>query len=329
MSEERRRTGVNYRKKINKFQAYINVKKKQYSLGYFDTYEEAVKARKKAELNVGDEFLDWYRSYSVQYRQQKKVKTNTSGQTGVSFCKRWNKFQTHISVNGKLYFLGNYKSYYDAVKARKEAELHYGKDFLSWYQSRSAAQNVSGSDSSDPIKTSENKICLVCGKEYYNKNKYCCSRSCYARFRQNYKTCVICGKAFDCPPSSAKICCSKDCSLAWKKIQHDIGIYDGVTENFNECRREYIKTHTGEKFHNAKSWKIQSPSGDIYECVNLMDFIKTHQEMFDGTVKQAFNGFNRMKQTQKGTRKKGKSYQWKGWRLLEWSDETVSEKSKA
>ena len=218
MSEDRCRTGVSYRKKLNKFQAYINVKKKQYSLGYFDTYEEAVKARKKAELNVGDEFLDWYRSYSVQYRQQKKVKTNTSGQTGVSFCKRWNKFQTHISVNGKLYFLGNYKAYYDAVKARKEAELHLGNNFLSWYQSRSSAtQNI---NKSDHVNRTENKTCPVCGKSYHTKNKYCCSRSCYALFRQNYKTCIVCGKTFACSPSSTKICCSKNCALAWKKIQH-------------------------------------------------------------------------------------------------------------
>lgn len=68
-----------------------------------------------------------------------------------------------------------------------------------------------------------------------------------------------------------------------------------------------------------KWWKIQSPGGTIYECDGLKDWLKEHAEMFDGTIEQAYDAFVRIKYSLQGKRTK-KTYQWKGWRLLEWSD---------
>lgn len=44
------KTGVNFREELNKFRAYITVEKKQIHLGVYDTFEEAVEARKEGEL---------------------------------------------------------------------------------------------------------------------------------------------------------------------------------------------------------------------------------------------------------------------------------------
>ena len=41
--------GVGFHKSSNKWRAYYNIKDKQISLGYFDTKEEAIKARRKFE----------------------------------------------------------------------------------------------------------------------------------------------------------------------------------------------------------------------------------------------------------------------------------------
>lgn len=43
-------TGVNFRKDVNKWRAYINVNKKQIGLGYYKNLEDAVSARKAGEL---------------------------------------------------------------------------------------------------------------------------------------------------------------------------------------------------------------------------------------------------------------------------------------
>ena len=46
------KTGVSYRPDINKYRAYITKDRKQVGLGVFDTFEEAVKAREEAELEI-------------------------------------------------------------------------------------------------------------------------------------------------------------------------------------------------------------------------------------------------------------------------------------
>ncbi len=53
-------------------------------------------------------------------------KANSSGKTGVSFDKRSNTWVSLITVNYKTKYLGRYKSFDDAVKARKDAERKYG-----------------------------------------------------------------------------------------------------------------------------------------------------------------------------------------------------------
>ena len=54
---------------------------------------------------------------------------NTSGYTGVSWNKKSQKWESTIKANRKRLYLGNYENIEDAVKARKEAEKLYFKEF--------------------------------------------------------------------------------------------------------------------------------------------------------------------------------------------------------
>ena len=67
-------TGVSKRGK--KYRAYINFKKKQYHLGYFEDIEDAIEARKTAEKEIHGSFLEWYaQNYPEEWE---KIKTNKS-----------------------------------------------------------------------------------------------------------------------------------------------------------------------------------------------------------------------------------------------------------
>lgn len=54
-----------------------------------------------------------------------KRSDNTSGVTGVTFCKDRNKWNAQIMLGYKMINLGYYNSFEDAVKVRKEAEDKY------------------------------------------------------------------------------------------------------------------------------------------------------------------------------------------------------------
>jgi hypothetical protein len=67
---------------------------------------------------------------SVQNGQNARVRTdNISGVSGVNWHKAAGKWQARIQVEKKLVHLGLFPEFKDAVKARKEAELEYFKEF--------------------------------------------------------------------------------------------------------------------------------------------------------------------------------------------------------
>jgi len=55
-----------------------------------------------------------------------KMKNNTSGMNGVSWCKTGRKWRARINVDGKKVNLGSYVNFSDAVNARKNGEVLYG-----------------------------------------------------------------------------------------------------------------------------------------------------------------------------------------------------------
>ena len=163
-------------------------------------------------------------------------------------------------------------------------------------------------------------VCIVCGGTKSKRNKYYCSKKCESEFRQHYRICPICGKSFKVPPANDNVCCSKMCSSAHRRKLHKDGIYNTAVQHWQESKEQFQAEHTGEAHINAKHWVIQAPTGQVYECQNLMHFIKSHSCLFDGTPKQAFDGFSKIKATLQGKRPKAPSHSWKGWTLIDWRD---------
>ena len=58
-----------------------------------------------------------------------KTSLNTSGERGVYWHKKTNKWQANLQINGKLLYLGLFDNKEDAVLARKNAEVKYFKEY--------------------------------------------------------------------------------------------------------------------------------------------------------------------------------------------------------
>lgn len=159
--------------------------------------------------------------------------------------------------------------------------------------------------------------CKVCGKPLPAKHHTYCSRACQSLDRQHKRICAVCGKKFKAAPTDNSVCCSKECSAKHKEQLHKAGVYDYAVQKWLDSKSKFFAEHSGPEHVNAKHWVIQAPDGQIYECQNLMYFIKNNPELFDGTSKQAFDGFAKIKASLQGKRK-FPSYSWKGWRLIDY-----------
>lgn len=116
------------------------------------------------------------------------------------------------------------------------------------------------------------------------------------------------------------VCCSPECSSKHRQDLHAQGIYDESIAKMRSGFRDFVDRTDPEDRWTAKGWVICSPSGEIIECRNLLNFIREHPDMFDGTPKQAFDGFMKIKATRLGKRPKCPSRSWKGWTLISWSE---------
>lgn len=159
------------------------------------------------------------------------------------------------------------------------------------------------------------KYCLVCGKKLTGRQKKYCSKKCMGLSKQGYKICCVCGKRFKDSKSNQNCCCSRECSKIHRQNLHKTGVYNDTIDKMHKRHFEKIKEIGKENHWITKHWIISSPDGKIYECDNLLNFIREHQELFDGSVKQAYDGIIKIKSSLEGKRKKP-SYQWKGWRLI-------------
>lgn len=67
----------------------------------------------------------------------------------------------------------------------------------------------------------------------------------------------------------------------------------------------------------GKRWKIQSPSGNVYEFRNLSAWLREHEDLYNGTPRNAYIGIAKIKSAAKNNL----DYKhWKGWKLLEYDD---------
>ena len=164
-----------------------------------------------------------------------------------------------------------------------------------------------------------NQTCLNCGGDL-GRNKYYCSQKCRAEYIRNHKKCVICGKYFYASPSSEKKTCSKAC----EKIERaTIGKIGKSAQNLINAQKAAALSPNSGRFETnaiAKSWVVQSPDGTIYNINNLSLWASEHADMLPGTPTQFSYGIRSIKRTIQGKKKRG-CYQYKGWTLLDWSEE--------
>lgn len=165
----------------------------------------------------------------------------------------------------------------------------------------------------------ERKKCPIC-KKPIGRNKICCSMECYAKYKSHYKTCIVCGKKFYDAKSNDTVCCSPKCSKKHRQDLYKQGVNKAATDKMVAARYSNPKLMPSPENINAKSWIIQSPDGAVYECRNLKNWLREHEDLLDGTVNQAWDGISKIKYSMQGKRKRP-CYQWKGWRLIAWSDE--------
>ncbi|MGN7457447.1 hypothetical protein ACTHPH_21770 [Paenibacillus pasadenensis] len=160
--------------------------------------------------------------------------------------------------------------------------------------------------------------CKVCGGER-GRNKNACSRKCYSTLRQNVKKCIICRLPFSAPPSSDKVTCSIQCSKKNRQNLAAAGTFSAGIQKAHIALPHKPLTGRFDTHVNAKEWTIQAPDGTIHSCRNLKNWLRQHEDLLDGTVKQAWDGIVKIKYSMQGKRK-NPSYQWKGWRLIEWGE---------
>lgn len=72
---------------------------------------------RKSNLSIGN--------HQQNMRNQSLRKNNTSGNTGVHFNKKRNKWESYIMVDGEKIWLGCYENKEDAIKARLDGEKQY------------------------------------------------------------------------------------------------------------------------------------------------------------------------------------------------------------
>lgn len=122
--------GICFVKNTDKWKAYIVYNKKQYTLGRFETMDEAIEIRKEAELHKdNNDFLEWYNDYKT------RKNSKTSKKIGVFWVKHEQAWKAEISYHNKVYYLGKFETEEDAIKIRIQAETQKENgNFLEWYK---------------------------------------------------------------------------------------------------------------------------------------------------------------------------------------------------
>lgn len=162
------------------------------------------------------------------------------------------------------------------------------------------------------------KSCPICGKPL-GRNKMACSMACYSDLKSHKRSCVICGKQFRCSPSAATVTCSQECSRENRKRLAAAGVNAPALKKAHEILPTNPLTGRFETHMHAKEWVISDPAGNVYRCRNLMNWLREHEHMLDGTPKQAWDGITKIKYSMQGKRKRP-LHQWKGWKLIEYGE---------
>jgi len=143
--------------------------------------------------------------------------------------------------------------------------------------------------------------------------------ACWASFKSTPKMCIVCGKEFYDAPSNMTVTCGPECSVKHRQQMYLDGVNAGALQKAHEVAKDHPLTGRFETHMHAKTWIIKSPAGEIFECRNLKNWLRDHEDLLDGTVNQAWDGITKIKYSLQGKRK-NPSRQWKGWRLIEYGE---------
>lgn len=154
------------------------------------------------------------------------------------------------------------------------------------------------------------------------------------------RKCLECGKEFICSPTDKIVTCSKECSRKRRSrlltghrhneetVQKMSKSAQGrdmstVQKKGTEAAKKSPKAGRFETNSSAKRWVLLSPEKQIYECINLAEFVRKNSELFDiqptdKEVSRVCHGFFTIK---KNIKRKVGPVTYKGWTLLNWSDE--------
>lgn len=120
--------GVSWNRRAGKWVAQIMANGRKLHLGYFNSKEEAERARKAADLKYGYSPLHGtvHPTEAPDYADGLPRINNYSGRTGVSFNRRSEKWVASICLEGTNKHLGTFVTFEKAVEARQAAEEKYG-----------------------------------------------------------------------------------------------------------------------------------------------------------------------------------------------------------
>lgn len=108
--------GVGWRNDNKKWRAEIEANGVREYLGCFNCFDDAVTARKQAELKLG-----FHKNHGKQSNIKREVLPRAKRLSGVSFCKRDNRWYSRMRVDGKFVYLGYFKTESEARNAREAA----------------------------------------------------------------------------------------------------------------------------------------------------------------------------------------------------------------
>lgn len=114
---------------------------------------------------------------------------------------------------------------------------------------------------------------------------------------KNQKICIVCGKAFACPPSDKTVTCSPECRSKYASMRKRGKSFSaetrakisasakgrdmsGIQEAATTAALKSPKSGPFETNVNAKSWRLISPEGKEYRCRNLNLWVRSHTELF-------------------------------------------------
>lgn len=165
------------------------------------------------------------------------------------------------------------------------------------------------------------RVCLVCKKELPSKNKKYCSRECLSNgMKEPYiKECIICSTSFTTVKTSQRTTCSYACNRKNRSRVAKQGLAKKMSDKAKVANANNPKLGRFDTHIHAKKWVVKSPDGQVYECRNLLHWLRENAHLIDGTPIQAWSNLAAIKAYKSGRSDRVRNV-WKGWTVLEWDD---------